>query len=537
MKGLKLATKMNLAMIPLGISAVIVTILTWTSLSSNSRELIETRTVKELAVTSLAQLLTQDDTTKAMLLGFDNAGLSARKIAAYDANVQVLGDIERITRSEDVKRVVRDLRQLDERELRDLDTHILETLGDGKLAEAKQLYFTRYEPSRARYEALIRQIGTLAETEAHKAEERFAEKNLHSLQKVCGALLIGAVMIVVTLVIFGRVAINRPLSRLTAHMDVLRKGDFSQKLELGSKDEFAALATGLNSMADDLTALIAQVQQAGIQVNSSAKDISGSTRQQQATAHEIAATTTEIGATSHQISATSRELLKNVTALTQGAEATAATAGDGRSSLARMHSTMQQLQEASNSISAKLTVVSEKASSISAVVTTISKVADQTNLLSLNAAIEAEKAGEQGRGFGVVATEIRRLADQTAIATHDIETIVKNVQSAVSAGVMSVDTFSMEVREGVGVVSKVTEQLSQIITEVQTLTPNIESLKDGMQAQASGAQQISEALAQLSQSTQETVEALEHSSNTVDHLSGAARDLHSGISRFVLRVS
>ena len=78
--------------------------------------------------------------------------------------------------------------------------------------------------------------------------------------------------------------------------------------------------------------------------------------------------------------------------------------------------------------------------------TTITKVADQTNLLSLNAAIEAEKAGEHGRGFAVVATEIRRLADQTAIASYDIEQLVKEMQSAVSAGVMGMDKFSEEVR-------------------------------------------------------------------------------------------
>ena len=85
-------------------------------------------------------------------------------------------------------------------------------------------------------------------------------------------------------------------------------------------------------------------------------------------------------------------------------------------------------------MNAKLEVLNEKASNINQVVTTITKVADQTNLLSLNAAIEAEKAGEHGRGFAVVATEIRRLADQTAIASYDIEQLVKEMQSAVSAG-------------------------------------------------------------------------------------------------------
>src|SRR6266699_6172202 len=95
-----------------------------------------------------------------------------------------------------------------------------------------------------------------------------------------------------------------------------------------------------------------------------------------------------------------------------------------------------------------LTAIQERAHDITTVVTTITKVADQTNLLSLNAAIEAEKAGEYGLGFAVVATEIRRLADQTAVATFDIEQMVKEILSAVSAGVMGMDKFSEEVRRG-----------------------------------------------------------------------------------------
>src|SRR3979409_1551642 len=123
----------------------------------------------------------------------------------------------------------------------------------------------------------------------------------------------------------------------------------------------------------------------------------------------------------------------------------------------------RDVMDAAGTINAKLTVLSEKAGNISQVVTTITKVADQTNLLSLNAAIEAEKAGEYGRGFAVVATEIRRLADQTAAATYDIEQMVKEMQSAVSAGVMGMDKFSEEVRRGVEVVGQVSEELAQII--------------------------------------------------------------------------
>jgi len=168
-------------------------------------------------------------------------------------------------------------------------------------------------------------------------------------------------------------------------------------------------------------------------------------------------------------------------------------------------------------------------------VTTITKVADQTNLLSLNAAIEAKKAGEYGRGFTVVATEIRRLADQTAVATHDIEQMVREIQSAVSAGVMGMDKFSEEVRRGMQEIQQVGGQLSQIIHQVQTLVPRFEAVNEGMQAQATGAEQISDALVQLSEATQLTVESLRQSNLATEQLGSVSNGLRDSISRFRLQ--
>lgn len=202
-----------------------------------------------------------------------------------------------------------------------------------------------------------------------------------------------------------------------------------------------------------------------------------------------------------------------------------------------MKVTVQQIVEASASIHNRLEALNEKAGNIGAVITTIVKVADQTNLLSLNAAIEAEKAGEAGRGFAVVATEIRRLADQTAAATIDIENNVKEMQSAVAAGVMGMDKFSEEVRKGSEVVQQVHEEISQIISQVQTLTPNFEAVTEGMQSQSLGAQQISEALAQLGDASKQTVESLRQSNQAVEELNEAARGLKVGVSRFNLATS
>jgi len=332
-------------------------------------------------------------------------------------------------------------------------------------------------------------------------------------------------------------AITRPLSGLVTVLDAMRTGDLSGRLNVDRGDEFGRLATGFNRMTDELAGLVGHVQQSGLQVNASVTEIAATAREQQATASEIATTTTQIGATSREISATSKKLVVTMNDVAEVAEQSAVLAGQGQNGLTHMEETMARVMEAAGSINAKLAVLSDKAGNISQVVTTITKVADQTNLLSLNAAIEAEKAGEYGRGFAVVATEIRRLADQTAVATYDIEQMVKEIQSAVAAGVMGMDKFSEEVRRGMHEVRQVGGQLSQVIQQVQALAPRVESVNDGMEAQANGAEQITQALTQLSEAAQQTVDSLRQSGQAIDELNRVAIGLRGGVSRFTLQAA
>ena len=332
-------------------------------------------------------------------------------------------------------------------------------------------------------------------------------------------------------------SITRPLGRLVTVVNSMRTGDLTGRLTVDRSDEFGTLATGFNRMTDELAGLVGQVQESGLQVNASVTEIAATAREQQATATEIAATTTEIGTTSREISATSKKLLGTMNDVAAVAEQSAALAGQGQSGLTHMEETMRRVMEAAGSINSKLAVLSEKAGNISQVVTTITKVADQTNLLSLNAAIEAEKAGEYGRGFAVVATEIRRLADQTAVATYDIDQMVKEIQSAVAAGVMGMDKFSEEVRRGMHEVQEVGGQLSQVIQQVQALAPRVESVNEGMQAQATGAEQITQALTQLSEAAQQTVDSLRQSGQAIDELNRVALDLRGGVARFTLQAA
>jgi len=310
------------------------------------------------------------------------------------------------------------------------------------------------------------------------------------------------------------------------------QGNLTGVVDVRGDDAIGKLAEGVQVMLTSLNTLVAQVQRSGIQVTSSATEIAATAKQQEATIAEQAATTNEIVTTATEISATTKELTNTMDEVAKVADRTRSSAASGHEDLGRMESTMQQIVEAAKSIASRFEVLNDKAKNINSVVTTITKVADQTNLLSLNAAIEAEKAGEYGLGFSVVATEVRRLADQTAVATLDIEQMVKEMQMAVSSGVLSMEKFTDQVRSSAEDVNQVSSQLAEIIEQVQEFTPRFENVQQGMHFQAQGAQQITEAMVQLNESAQQSVESIHHSTSAIDLLNEAAQLLQSGVSKF-----
>jgi len=214
---------------------------------------------------------------------------------------------------------------------------------------------------------------------------------------------------------------------------------------------------------------------------------------------------------------------------------TAADAGESRDQLQEMEYTMRQLTEATNSITSKLGIINKKANNINNVVVTITKVADQTNILSLNAAIEAEKAGEYGAGFAVVAREIRRLANQTAVGTLEIEQIVKDMELAVSVGVIEMDKFNNSVNSSVKQVNKISTQIGKVINQVQSLAPQFIQVSESMEEQSEGAVHISEAMEQLTEASRQTVNALHETNSALEQLEEASQLLRSEISRFQVK--
>jgi len=341
-------------------------------------------------------------------------------------------------------------------------------------------------------------------------------------------------------------AIANPIRRVVGIADHIARGELAEanqqlsaikmknidQTDTASGDETTTLYRAVSAMTRNLTSLVSQVQRSGIKLVSTATEIAAASKEQEATVKEFETHTKEVAAAVTQISATSNELSKTMQGVQTGAREAASTADAGQTALTDMKDTMQNLEQATATISGQLSVISEKANTISSVVTTITKVADQTNLLSLNASIEAEKAGEYGTGFAVVAREIRRLADQSAAATLDIEKMVLEMQASVSAGVMQMDKFNEEVRRGVHSIGGISHQMEGIIERVQHLTPEFESVSEGMKAQSEGAQQINNAMTQLSEGARQSTESLRQFNEATQQLREAARALQQEVSRF-----
>ncbi|WP_199245799.1 methyl-accepting chemotaxis protein [[Phormidium] sp. ETS-05] len=328
------------------------------------------------------------------------------------------------------------------------------------------------------------------------------------------------------------VAIAKQVKWAVAAAEQVAQGDLTTQVQITSRDEIGQLLAAIQTMTNKLNSLISQVQESGIQVTSSATQIAATGRQLEATVTEQLASTQEVVATTQEIAATSEELAETMNEVASLSAETAVAAANGKQEILRMEAAMGNMATATHSISEKLGTIGEKAKTINHIITTITKVADQTNLLSLNAAIEAEKAGQYGKGFAVVAREIRRLADQTAVATLDIENTIAQMQAAVADGTTEVDKFTLTVSHNVEDVRQIGRQLAQIAQQVQALTPRFAIVNQGMAAQVLGARQIGEAMMQLSEASAQTADSLRETNAALEGLNDVAHTLRQEISQF-----
>jgi len=312
---------------------------------------------------------------------------------------------------------------------------VIPAVKEGKPSdELLQLVRTEVQPKYEQHRKAIDETVKLA-NERVAADEKSARDTMHwwsVMQIVYSVALLGFVGLFSWTIVRG---ILVPTSLMVDRVQDMAEGaaDLTKRVTVESHDEIGQLGRLINQLIQRVHDMIVRIRVSTIQLHSTSTEIAAASTEQSNTMTSFNASTSQIAAAVTEITAAGHELMRTMDDTQARATGAAALADTGRSGLLGMEDSMHRLADATSSISSKLGTIRDKASGINMVVTTITKVADQTNLLSINAAIEAEKAGESGRGFLVVAREIRRLADQTAVATLDIEQMVRHMQSAVSS--------------------------------------------------------------------------------------------------------
>jgi len=367
-------------------------------------------------------------------------------------------------------------------------------------------------------------------------EENFRKDSRSRLIRAIVGQAIGVFFILLTLMIcliFSlRALILKPLLKTSKVARQLSDFDLTVSMKANTQDEIGRLFLAINEMVRSFKKVVSLVQHSGQRVFSSASELSVSAKLQEATMANQVESADNAVKSIEDISNVAAELVQTMRQVSSMSQETTEYANRGQSDLFRMEEAMRSMENASISISEKLEVINEKAETITTVVTTINKVSEQTNLLSLNASIEAEKAGEYGRGFSVVAREIRRLADQTAVSTLNIERMVQEMQLAVSSGIMEMDKFVTEVQRSSEDVGKISMQLTLIIDQVQALSPNFENVNVAMGNQSENAQKITNVMENLSEEMLRTKDSLHETYAAIEQLNEAARDLQDEVSQF-----
>ncbi len=338
--------------------------------------------------------------------------------------------------------------------------------------------------------------------------------------------------------VYGVAAITKNLAEgnINAAKDEIQKMELDYRIsgeeKTKDKDEIWNLFRAVRSTIFDLEILLGEVGKAGIAVTSSVTQITSSIHSLNAAINEQAASTAEVNATGKEIHSSSIHLSRTVEEVADKSGKTLDLADTGVAGLNEITGSMASLEEGSKDISEKLAMLYQKTGNISNVITAITKIATQTNLLSLNASIEAEKAGEYGAGFSIVAAEIKRLAEETAMAALEIEEMIHEMQQAVKEGVVGVEAYAGTTRVSAGRILGIAESINEIIQYTKDVLPSFEVVSSQMHMQTDGAAQISDAMNELNAVAVHTRESISEFTEITTRLDGAVRSLREVVSKF-----
>jgi len=391
-----------------------------------------------------------------------------------------------------------------------------------------------------------------------KKETTAAVQSSMNIMLVLGIIAIAAGVIIAFYI--GRM-ISKPVVAIAESVEKIASGDLTvEELKVRNKDEIGKLAHSFNQMTMNLREMIHQVGSSAEQVAASAQQLTASAEQTgQATEH-IASAMQEVAVgvdnqvqsveeTSQTISEMStgiQQVANNAHSVSSSAIDASEKASEGGQAVKSAVEQMNSINQTVNGLSEVIGGLGERSKEIGQIIGAITDIAAQTNLLALNAAIEAARAGEHGRGFAVVADEVRKLAEQSADSAQQISQLISSIQGETNRAVCSMEVAAKEVFSGIGIVNRAGESFKQIEGSIHEVTTQIQEISSAVQQMAAGSEQIVQSMqfiTEVSESassgtqgvsaaTEEQLAAMEEISSSANALSTMAVDLQRLIGKF-----
>jgi len=328
--------------------------------------------------------------------------------------------------------------------------------------------------------------------------------------------------------------ITRPLGKVISQLQLMTGGnaDLTQRIPVARHDESGALAATFNEFLDDLQKVIGNIRKCSTDVAQSAFDIRKRAREMTRGAENVASEAATVATAGEEMAATAHVIANNCLSAVESSRSTRDLASDGTAVVNSTIAVMSQIARQVDASATTVGVLGERSNQIGTIIGTIEEIADQTNLLALNAAIEAARAGEQGRGFAVVADEVRSLAERTTKATKEITEMIKAIQLETLGAVGAMNQGVARVKEGTGEAARSGESLGQILTQVDQVTEQIHQIAQAAGEQTSTTSEISGNIDKITQlASRECAQAADLESAATE-LNRLAEEMISSVNRF-----
>lgn len=411
---------------------------------------------------------------------------------------------------------------------------IIELVSDGKRQEAQTVYETE---TLQNTKQLVDATNALMDMQQKRLAERVRGLLSFSRTLLIIIIIVGAISIFIGFFMSVKItkSIKAPVEKAAEQLELMSNGDFTFSISrnaIARGDEFGIIARAMDALNTNLKNVFNEIISSVHSLTTSATQLSSIAEEMSRTAESSSSRANSVATASEEMSQTVVDVAKNTASIAESAKKAVDTAQEGNKIVEKSVSEVKEIDLTVNESARFVKSLGERSVHIGEIISVINDIADQTNLLALNAAIEAARAGEQGRGFAVVADEVRKLAERTAQATSEIEEMIRAIQNEVNNAVEIMDSATKKVDIGVKLTAQAGEALKEIVKSSNELQLMVQQIASATEEMSATSEQISKEIMDIANASRDTTESSQETAQAAVNLSRIATNLDEKVRFF-----